>query len=72
MGCFDSVYVTCNCGERVEFQTKAGPCNMGEYDIDDSDIPSVVAGDLDGESQSCSCGIVISITTFIFMRATIE
>lgn len=73
MGCFESVYVTCeSCGERVEFQSKAGPCMMGEYDIADNDIPPVVAGDLDGEAKDCSCGMTIRIKTIVFIQAMSE
>lgn len=32
MGMFDSVYVFCpNCGDEVEFQSKAGECVTEEY-----------------------------------------
>jgi len=56
MGMFDSVYVKCkNCGEFVEFQSKAGDCNLDEYDI--SNCPPKIAGDIAGETQLCrNCG----------------
>lgn len=73
MGCFESIYATCaSCGTRLEFQSKAGPCTMGEYNIKDPELPPVIAGDLDGESQSCSCGKTISIKTVFIIIATTE
>ena len=41
MGMFDSVMVPCpKCGERAEFQSKAGDCHLEIFTIDDA--PDVV------------------------------
>lgn len=45
MGMFDSVIGKCpHCGEKVEMQSKAGVCNMEEYNI--RQVPVVIAEDL--------------------------
>ena len=59
MGMFDSLYIECQCGERLEFQSKRGPCQCNEYTL--GDCPSAVAGDLMGESQRCKCGRVATL-----------
>lgn len=53
MGMFDSVIIYCpNCGTQIEFQSKAGDCNLRSYTL--SDIPSTIAADLIGDCASCS------------------
>lgn len=53
MGMFDSVFVECTeCSEPVEFQSKAGVCEMKRYHV--SSVPLKVAVDLDGETARCS------------------
>ena len=60
MGMFDTVVVTCpSCGTELEFQSKAGACQMSRYPADT--IPSAVAADLDGCSQTCSCGETVTL-----------
>lgn len=63
MGMYDKVWINClNCGAQVEFQSKAGPCNLNEYDI--RDVPSTIAGDLDGEVEECHiCNFKVQIYT---------
>lgn len=69
MGCYDTVYVECkNCGNRVEFQSKADYCTMSKYVLNIDSIPPAIAGDLDGESRTCSCGQTITIITQTIMH----
>jgi hypothetical protein len=59
VGMFDSVYVRCNCGKDVEFQSKAGPCICAPFTLED--CPPAVGGDIIGQSQQCKCGAVTKI-----------
>lgn len=60
MGCFDSVHAQCECGETIEFQSKAGKCELRVYDI--SSVPLAIADDLNGESEVCpECGVIVEI-----------
>lgn len=64
MSCYDSVFVRCpKCGEKVEFQSKAGRCFMDEYFFpqDRGHIPSSIIGDLDGRVEHCRCGCGVTI-----------
>jgi hypothetical protein len=54
MGMFDSLYVDCSCGKKVEFQSKAGDCTLARYTI--SDCPDAIAGDLIDKTEWCNCG----------------
>ena len=68
MGMFDSLYVTCKCGEDVEFQSKAGECALREYRI--TDVPPVIAGDLIGQCETCRrCGCHITIRGCVTLMA---
>lgn len=54
MGMFDSLYVGCpDCKEEVEFQSKAGECCLGRYNL--QDVPLKILIDLDGKSENCPC-----------------
>lgn len=61
MGMFDSVFAACpSCGELVEFQSKAGPCDLKRYLA--SSVPAVIAMDLMGERENCrKCGGTVSL-----------
>lgn len=56
MSCFDSYIKKCpNCGEPVEFQSKAGECDMLTYE--GNSVPPEIAASVNGESRDCeSCG----------------
>lgn len=55
MGMFDSVFVRCpKCGGDVEFQSKAGPCELRRYSADS--VPPEIAESITGDVSSCSCG----------------
>lgn len=54
MGMFDSLFAKCNCGALVEFQSKAGKCELSEYTP--ATVPPDVAGDLHGQKEKCKCG----------------
>jgi hypothetical protein len=57
---FDSVIVHCtsrDCDGTIEFQSKAGECVLQNYTP--HAVPMPIAGDLDGDTQSCGkCGRV--------------
>ena len=59
MGMFDSVYLDCpECGDYVEFQSKAGDCELHRYYKGDG-VPMDVAADILGQSRRCKnpeCG----------------
>lgn len=61
MGLFDSVYVQCpECGEDVEFQSKAGECSLASYTLDD--VPDVVLHGVGDDCEICmKCGHVCRI-----------
>ena len=60
MGMFDRVYIACpKCGNKIEFQSKAGVCELNEYGA--SDVPASIAGDIIGDEQQCQCGAVVRI-----------
>lgn len=48
MGMHDTLVISCpRCGEETEFQSKAGPCSMTEYQVYDAPLAilAVVAGE---------------------------
>lgn len=52
MGMFDRVSARCpNCNEIIEWQSKAGDCNLDDYSIES--VPVEIAADIDGEYTSC-------------------
>ncbi len=60
MGMFDSVYATCpHCDERVEFQSKAGVCELKRYHMDS--VPPEIARDIDGDTEACKCGSNVTL-----------
>jgi len=61
MGLFDSVYIECKyCGEEVEFQSKAGECDMSQFTS--QNVPLAIVIDLDGSSVFCkNCNEVITV-----------
>ena len=61
MGMFDKVIAVCiYCKDNVEFQSKAGDCELKEYYI--SSVPPEIAKSLNGQSTRCkSCGKEITI-----------
>lgn len=71
MGMFDSVYVDCKCGEKVEFQSKAGDCLCHDYTI--YDLPHEIALDLNKEVQECGkCGNKLKIHTKAIIDIRVE
>ena len=62
MGMFDWFRFRCpNCGELIEEQSKAGPCELNEYTVTNCDRR--VAADLIGKSGECRiCGYSWVIT----------
>jgi hypothetical protein len=56
MGMYDTVMVPCpTCGDRAEFQSKSGACNLATYTIDNA--PDNVLLDVNRHSpHRCTCG----------------
>jgi len=60
MSMYDTVIATCpECGEEVEFQSKAGNRLFERYPIDS--VPIAIATDISGEIKRCKCGNFVTI-----------
>jgi hypothetical protein len=61
VGIFDSLYVECPCGSKVQFQSKADEDKWcRSFDL--SNCPNSIAGDLIGDSEKCDkCGTVVTL-----------
>ena len=60
MGMCDRVIINCpHCGETLEFQSKAGLCELQTFDF--GNVPPEIAEDLLGEKQECKCGRVLKL-----------
>ena len=61
MSCFDTLIVMCpRCDNKVEFQSKSGPCNMDRYNT--RNCPSVIMVDVEGDTVECEvCKTVVTI-----------
>lgn len=54
MGLFDSLYFNCpKCGQRLEEQTKNGPCVLDSFDIEQDILPDWLMLDLDKTIGTC-------------------
>jgi len=51
MGMFDSVIMNCECGGKVEWQSKAGDCHLDVFSP--NSVPVVIAADINGETAYC-------------------
>ena len=71
MGMFDSVYVKCaKCGTEVEFQSKAGKCDLENYTINNA--PPEILIDIDKEIGVCKeCGHYNQIHVQVMTFATV-
>lgn len=55
MGVYDSIILKCTCGERIEAQSKSGPCELSVYEMDS--VPEDVAADANRHAPfRCDCG----------------
>jgi hypothetical protein len=69
MGMFDSVMVRCpECSEPMEFQSKAGPCQLANYTLHTA--PPAVIADVAEQPQRCVCGH--NVTLHVQTVATIS
>ncbi len=74
MGMYDSVVAACEkCGGKVEWQSKAGPCELETYHF--TEVPAEIAADIAGDWASCKeCGhryrIVGSTDPYVCMTVT--
>jgi len=60
MGLYDRLYVNCpECGESVEFQSKAGLCGLIDYNV--NDVPAVILAGLNMSYEKCICGHNVTI-----------
>jgi hypothetical protein len=59
MGMFDSLYVQCECGKDIEFQSKSGDCSLNAYNL--CNCPPSIAGDLINQTESCECGRSVTL-----------
>ena len=60
MGIYDSVWARCpSCNARIDFQSKAGRCELTNY-ISDS-VPPAIAAAIDGDKRQCECGVIVVI-----------
>lgn len=62
MGCYDTVRVPCpRCGERSDFQSKGGPCDLGVFDLEC--CPSDVLSDVNRHApNTCEkCGTLFDV-----------
>lgn len=62
MGMLDSVFAKCpDCGAEVEFQSKAGICELKKYHSDS--VPANVADALNGRIERClACAAQVNVT----------
>ncbi len=63
MGMFDRVFTRCpKCERRVECQSKSGPCQLLEYELEDAPV-QVMVGILNGsgwtECEGCKTWLTI-------------
>ena len=71
MGMFDTVYFSCECGEELYDQSKAGDCTLAAYGI--SELPAEIAKDLHGETYECgSCGKTTTLIIAPRQQMTVE
>jgi hypothetical protein len=61
MGMYDTVFAECPvCRTLVEFQSKAGVCELKKYRLES--VPPEVARDIKGDSEICdNCDRVITL-----------
>lgn len=60
MGMYDSVIATCpKCGADVEFQSKAGPCELRRYG--QASVPPEIARSVSGDVEECECGYLLKL-----------
>ena len=69
MGMFDRVWVRCpDCGEMIEFQSKASNCLMDDYDLECA--PLSILQDISSDTEYCeNCGSIIGVELIIIGKA---
>lgn len=76
MGMFDYVNIRCpECGQKLEFQSKAGPCEMKRFKIP-GNAPLSVIGDLKNDADKerltcphCHTALYIHVQTLVQVYA---
>ena len=62
MGMYDTVVLYCpKCSEEVDFQSKAGDCELNRYTVDF--VPVEIAKAINGNTRKCKCGYEVTIKT---------
>lgn len=70
MGLYDSVWIPCpRCGHEVEFQSKAGRCEMAEYTL--ATVPPSIAGDVSDDVSQCECGASVKILAQVVLTPVV-
>lgn len=74
MSCFDSVWVNCpRCGKQVEFQSKAGECNLHDYTLETVTQAPEVLGSLSRQTETCShCNASVGIQVIMMAQAVLR
>jgi len=55
MGTYDTVVIKCTCGYSIHFQSKAGNCDLSQYNA--SAVPASIAESLHNCVEECTnCG----------------
>ena len=56
MGMYDTVHVPCpTCGEKQGFQTKSGPCELREYELDEAPADVIINVNRHGPATCAVC-----------------
>lgn len=62
MGCYDSVMVPCpKCGERREFQSKSGDCNLASYNLEEAPVDVLADVNRHGARRCDGCGTLFEV-----------
>lgn len=57
---FDRVWVACpNCGKVVEFQSKAGECDLLRFNVDNAPVDVLI--DIMNDPECCDCGTWLAV-----------
>ena len=72
MGMFDWVFIVCpECGGNIGFQSKAGECDLREYD--EYDMPPEIAVDLKDEERRCDqCKARVKLRVQVITKVDVE
>lgn len=74
MGMFDSVHVRCpRCQSEVEFQSKAGACDLRDFTLETAIQDLEVLADVSRKEKICGgCGSTVGIQVVAMAQAVIR